>query len=156
MKPARIKTVAIGVFRKDDCIFVAEGYDPAKGETFYRPLGGTIEFGERGQEALVRELREEIKVEATNLRYLGTIENIFTFNGQPAHEIVLVYEGDFADEAIYRKAMVFGYEAGGGAVKAVWKSLGDFGVHTPASVPLYPDGLIDLLKRSANDRTHRR
>src|SRR5437868_11521915 len=114
MKPPRIRPIAIGVFRKDDCIFVAEGYDPIKGETFFRPLGGAIEFGERGHEALSRELREEVKIEATNLRYLGALENIFTYNGQTGHEIVLVYEGEFADEAIYKKAMVFGFERGGG------------------------------------------
>src|SRR5436309_15550234 len=102
MKPPRIRPIAIGVFRRDGRIFVAEGYDPAKGETFYRPLGGAIKFGERAQEALVRELREEVKVEATNLKFLGAIENIFNFKGQTGHEIVLVYEGDFADDAIYK------------------------------------------------------
>jgi len=147
MKPARIRTIAIGIFRKDDCIFVAEGYDPAKGETFYRPLGGSIAFGERGQQALARELHEEIKVEATNLRYLGTIENIFTYNGQAGHEIVLVYQGDFADKAIYKKTMVFGYEDGGGAFKAVWKSLDEFGAHSPAHSPLYPQALLELIMK---------
>jgi ADP-ribose pyrophosphatase YjhB (NUDIX family) len=144
MNPPHIRTIAIGIFRKDDCIFVAEGYDPAKGETFYRPLGGSIEFGERGQEALVRELREEVKVEATNLRYLGAIENIFNFKGQTGHEIVLVYEGDFADDAIYKRAMVFGYEDGGGAFKAVWKSVSEFG----PQAPLYPEGLIDMVMKN--------
>jgi ADP-ribose pyrophosphatase YjhB (NUDIX family) len=144
MKPPHIRTIAIGIFKKDDCIFVAEGYDPAKGETFYRPLGGSVEFGERGQEALVRELREEVKVEATNLKYLGVIENIFNFKGQTGHEIVLVYEGDFADEAIYKRAMVFGYEDGGGAFKAVWKSVSEFG----PQAPLYPEGLIDMVVKN--------
>jgi ADP-ribose pyrophosphatase YjhB (NUDIX family) len=145
MKPGHIRTIAIGVFRKDDCIFVAEGYDPTKGETFYRPLGGSMRFGERGQEALMRELHEEVKVDATNLRYLGTIENIFTYDGQAGHEIVLVFQGDFADKAIYKKTMVFGYEAGGGAFKAVWKSLSDFGAHSQGRAPLYPEGLLELL-----------
>lgn len=144
MKPPHIRTIAIGIFKKDDCIFVAEGYDPAKGETFYRPLGGSVEFGERGQEALVRELREEVKVEATNLKYLGVIENIFNFKGQTGHEIVLVYEGDFADDAIYKRAMVFGYEDGGGAFKAVWKSVSEFG----PQAPLYPEGLIDMVVKN--------
>ena len=49
MKPNRVRTIAICVFKKGGRIFVAEGYDPAKQETFYRPLGGRIEFGERGQ-----------------------------------------------------------------------------------------------------------
>ena len=31
-----------------------------KGQIFYRPLGGVIEFGERGAETVARELKEEI------------------------------------------------------------------------------------------------
>jgi hypothetical protein len=28
------------------------------------------------------------------------LENIFTFNGQPGHEIVLVYDGRFVEERL--------------------------------------------------------
>jgi 8-oxo-dGTP pyrophosphatase MutT (NUDIX family) len=148
VKPPRIRPIAIGVFRRDGRIFVAEGYDPSKGETFYRPLGGSIKFGERGEEAVVRELREEVNAEVANLRYLGTLENIFTYNGQPGHEIVLVYEGDFADQAIYKKSMVIGREEGGDSFKAVWKPLGDFTSDAPSHAPLYPDGLKELLEKN--------
>ncbi len=41
----RIHTTALGVFLHNDRIFVAECYDPNKGERFYSPLGGGIEFG---------------------------------------------------------------------------------------------------------------
>jgi ADP-ribose pyrophosphatase YjhB (NUDIX family) len=76
LKTKRIRTIAIGIFRRGDSIFVVEGYDPNKGETFFRPLGGEIEFGERGSEALAREMREETGLEVENVRYLGTCENI--------------------------------------------------------------------------------
>ena len=49
-----------------------------KGRLYYRPIGGTIEFGERGEEAVRREFREEIAAELTEVRYLGTLENIYT------------------------------------------------------------------------------
>src|SRR5919108_3418432 len=137
MKPPRIRPIAIGVFRRDGRIFVAEGYDPSKGETFYRPLGGSIAFGEHGQEAVMREMREEINAEVINLRYLGTLENIFTYDGRPGHEIVLVYEGDFADQAIYKKSMVIGKGEGGDSFKALWKPLSDFTGDTLAHTPLY-------------------
>ena len=143
MKPNRVRTIAICVFKKGGRIFVAEGYDPAKQETFYRPLGGRIEFGERGKEAIVRELREEINAEVTNIKYLGTLENIFTFNEEPGHEIVLVYEGDFADKAMYEKSLVTAYGGDGDMFSAVWKPLSEFGDLTP----LYPEGLSDLLAK---------
>lgn len=144
MKSNQVRPVAVCIFKKSGRIFVAEGYNPAKQETFYRPLGGSIEFGERGQEALARELREEISAEAINLKYLGTIENIFTFNEEPGHEIVLVYEGDFADKAMYEKTLVTGYGDDGDLFSAGWKPLSEFGDNSP----LYPEGLMDLLLKS--------
>src|SRR4051812_6931891 len=99
MAKKRIRPIAICIFMKGDRTLVAEGYDVAKKQTFYRPLGGGIKYGERSQDAVVREVREEIGAEAINLRYLATIENIFTYNGEVGHEIVQVYRGDLANPA---------------------------------------------------------
>lgn len=45
LKELRIRVTSLGVFRRGDCIFVQETYDPIKHGTFYRPLGGGIELG---------------------------------------------------------------------------------------------------------------
>jgi 8-oxo-dGTP pyrophosphatase MutT (NUDIX family) len=139
----RIRAIAICIFRKGDRIFVPALYDPLKKQTFYRPLGGSIEFGERSHETVVRELREEVSEEVANLRYLGTLENIFTYNGQRGHEIVQVYEGEFADRSIYEREYIEGFEADGTHLHVEWKSLDDFNEVTP----LYPEGLLQLLYR---------
>jgi 8-oxo-dGTP pyrophosphatase MutT (NUDIX family) len=140
-----IRPLAIGVFSHADKILVAEGYDSTKDEVFYRPLGGMIEFGEYGHEALTREIMEEIGQEITNLRYLGSLENIFVFDGEKGHEIVLVYDGEFLNPSIYLEKVVEGYEDDMGALrfKAMWKSLDAF--HDSEAPPLYPDGLLELL-----------
>src|SRR5262245_7803885 len=106
-KKKRIRPLAICVFRHNDKILVAEGYDPVKGETFYRPLGGGIEFGERSDEAICREIMEELNLEVdrNSLKYLGTLENIFTFNGTPGHEIVQVYDGALIESGPYDQAV---------------------------------------------------
>ena len=96
-KKARIRPLALCVFRRGDLIFVARGYDKHKDETFYRPIGGRIEFGERSRDAVTREVREEIGAEVTDLVYLGALENIFTYEGRPMHEIILIYDGKFTD-----------------------------------------------------------
>jgi NADH pyrophosphatase NudC (nudix superfamily) len=70
MKPGKVRPLAIGVFRHKGRILAAEGYDRVKKQTFYRPLGGKIEFGETGAEAVARELLEEIGAAVTDLRYL--------------------------------------------------------------------------------------
>lgn len=146
--PSRtIRPLVIAVFRQGDRILAAEGYDPLKDETFFRPLGGEIEFGELSRDALIREIREEIGAEITDLRHLGTLENMFTFNGVPGHEIVLVYDAAFVDRALYEQAAIPGREdALDEDFLAVWKRLDEFG---PGHPPLYPDGLLDLLWRGA-------
>ena len=51
--------------------------DTVKGSAFARPLGGGIDFGETSQDAIVREIREELGAELTDARLLGIVENIF-------------------------------------------------------------------------------
>ena len=116
-----------------------EGYDSVKDQSFYRPLGGGIEFGELGTETVVRELMEEIGAIVLEPRYLFTIENIFVHEGRPQHEIALIYDGQFADESFYRIETIEGKEANGEPIKAVWRSLTEFGDGDP---PLYPTGLL--------------
>ena len=81
-KKRRVRPLALCVFRRADKIFVSRGYDAHKAETFYRPIGGRIEFGERGQDTVIREVREEIGKDVLDLAYLGALENIFTYQGQ--------------------------------------------------------------------------
>jgi hypothetical protein len=42
----QIRPLAICVFSQNGKILVCEGYDATTSDTFYRPLGGGIEFGE--------------------------------------------------------------------------------------------------------------
>jgi 8-oxo-dGTP pyrophosphatase MutT (NUDIX family) len=140
----QIRPIAICVFLKDNRILAAEGYDPVKDETFYRPLGGGIEFGESSRETICRELMEEINVRVgrESLRYLGVVENIFTFNGSPGHELALIYDGELEDARLYEKEVITGKEANGEDIHAVWKSLDEF---TTGKSILYPSGLAEML-----------
>ncbi len=101
-KSGEIRVLALGLIRDCDRIFISEGYDPIKEQTFYRAMGGGVDFGETSLAALKREFEEEIQAELTNIRYLGCLENIFTFNGQPGHEIIQLYECDFVDPNFYQ------------------------------------------------------
>jgi 8-oxo-dGTP pyrophosphatase MutT (NUDIX family) len=140
----RIRPLAICVFRYHNCILVAEGYDPAKNEFFYRPLGGGIEFGEYSEQTICRELLEEIGAEVSNLKYLGTLENVYDFNGTPGHEIVQIYDGVLKDPELYEKTEIIGRELDiDVSFRAVWKNLEEFGAGKSI---LYPTGLLALLK----------
>jgi ADP-ribose pyrophosphatase YjhB (NUDIX family) len=48
-----------------------------------------IKFGQRSKDCIVREIREELQAEVKDLRHVGTIENIFEYEGELGHEIVL-------------------------------------------------------------------
>ena len=144
MKKKRIRPLAICIFRKNNRILVAEGYDPVKRQTFYRPLGGAIEFGEYGEQTIHRELMEEIGAQVGELKYLGALENIFVFDGKPGHEIVLVYDGVLSEPGLYEQVLIEGIEAEvDESFKAVWKNMDEFGEEKSI---LYPTGLLELLR----------
>ena len=143
MTAERIRCVAICAFRRGDRILVVEDYDSVKRQTFYRPLGGGIDFGEASAAAVVREIREEIGAAVVDLEYIGTVENIFTFNGVARHELIQIYDGRLVDEVLYLAQSIPGVESDGEPMRVIWKSLDSFSAKTP----LYPDGLLELLRR---------
>lgn len=138
-----IRPIAIAIIRKDDQILVGEHHDGLKDKLFYRPLGGGIEFGEYGRDALIREMKEEINADINILKYLGAIENIFDFEGHMGHEIVQVYAAEFVDPTRYDQPTMIGVEENEATFKVIWKSLKSFQEkNTP---PLYPENLLELI-----------
>lgn len=89
-----IENIARGVAVMDGELLVCK----AKGGLSAYLPGGHIEFGESGREALVREIREELGVEAETGRFLGAVENKFLQNGRTHAEINLVYELVFKEK----------------------------------------------------------
>lgn len=92
-----IRPIVLGLAIKDGKLLVSEGYDKVKNQTFYRCLGGGIEFLEKSDVALKREFLEEIGANVTVKDFLGVTENIFTFNGKDGHEIAFFYAVDIND-----------------------------------------------------------
>ncbi|WP_433799138.1 NUDIX hydrolase [Actinomycetospora sp. CA-084318] len=135
-----IRPLALGVVRRGDDLLLLEGHDAVRGLTFYRPLGGGIEFGELSEQALRREFREELGVELTDVARLGVLENIFEFEGVPGHEIAVLYSASIADPAFYERADPGPILDEGTPVR--WLPLRDV---VAGRAVLYPTGLLELL-----------
>ncbi|MED3393867.1 NUDIX hydrolase [Bacillus wiedmannii] len=70
-------------------------------ETYYRPLGGSIELGEKSAHTVIREFKEELHTEVEITNYLGCLENIFQLDEGIGHEIIQLYSLRLLDTSLY-------------------------------------------------------
>ncbi len=135
----RIRPLAIAIVRRPSGeVLAVKGWDKVKQEYFYRVLGGGIEFGETAAETVGREFLEEMGASLKNLLQLDVVENIFTYNGKPGHEIVFIMEADLADASLYQKEHLPFVEPNAPAPYAEWVPL------TPQT-RIYPEKVKNLL-----------
>ena len=138
-----IRSIAICLFRNDSRILLSEGFDASARDSFYRPLGGGIEHGERSRDAVLREIQEEIGVEVKNLELLHVLENIFWYEGRQGHEIIFVYDAEFTDRSLYERNEIHGYrQETDDHFVAKWRSIEEL---EQAHIKLVPQGLADLM-----------
>ena len=145
MTTQRIRALALCIFHHDGKILVNEARDPLTEKPFFRPIGGGIEFGETSAQAIVREVQEELGLPITDVRLLGTLESLFTYNGTPGHEIVQVYDAKFVDAGVYELSHLNAQESDGAAFVAKWLPRASF----TEDAPLVPEGLRELLNKVA-------
>jgi len=98
-----IRGLSVVIIERDGKVLISTGYDKVKDKRFYRFLGGGIDFNETSLHAIKREIKEELGLELKNYQLLNISENIFTFNGEPGHEICFIYKADFKDESNYKR-----------------------------------------------------
>lgn len=99
-----VRPIALCLVKYQDRILVGKGYDSKTKREFYRLLGGGIEIGELGKDAVKREFKEELNAKLIKVKYLTTVENIFFYNGILGHEIILLFAGTLAEMKLFAKA----------------------------------------------------
>lgn len=134
-----IRPVVLGLAKKGNKLLVGEGFDNVKNQTFYRCLGGGIDFLEKAADALKREFLEEINVNVIIKNFLGISENIFTYKGKNAHELILFYSIDILDNEYKEEYDVID---DCGKYKAKWIDIEEF---KNKSKILYPEEVFKYI-----------
>ncbi len=67
-----------------------------KDRDYYFLPGGHVEFGEKTEDALAREIKEELGAVSSEINFIGACENIFTQDGQKRHELNLAFAAKLA------------------------------------------------------------
>lgn len=125
MKPQKIRVKALAWIEDKDMLFVVRMHDSVKGDDYYRPVGGSVEFGERAHETVVREVREELDTEIELIASPFVVENHFVCDGEAGHEIDFLFPARFSDPAFYEHKTFRLVEANGDEADALWIPIAD-------------------------------
>jgi ADP-ribose pyrophosphatase YjhB (NUDIX family) len=139
--PSIIRPIAIGLVLRGEELLLMAVPDGGDGIQGWRPVGGTIEFGERAADALKRGFLEELGLVIDDPTLLSVMENLYTHNDAVGHEIVLVFEAKLVDAAQYDRE-TFSFGDGGNRNEVRWVALSRF---VRRKAVLFPVGLLDVL-----------
>ncbi|MGW5953505.1 NUDIX hydrolase [Bacillus mycoides] len=116
-------------------------------ETYYRPLGGSIELGEKSAHTVIREFQEELHTEVEITNYLGCLENIFHLDGEIGHEIIQLYSLRLLDMSLYEME-ILNIPDEQTLSYAKWISLTAF---IQKEKLLYPDGILKYIQKKKDE-----
>ncbi|PEX91840.1 NUDIX hydrolase [Bacillus cereus] len=116
-------------------------------EIFYRPLGGSIELGEKSADTVIREFKEELHTDVEIIDYLGCLENIFHLSKEIGHEIIQLYSLRLLDTSLYEIEKVK-IQDEQNVSYAKWIPITAF---IQKEKVLYPDGISKYIQKKKNE-----
>ncbi|HFJ9440477.1 TPA: NUDIX hydrolase [Bacillus albus] len=116
-------------------------------ETYYRPLGGSIELGEKSAHTVIREFREELHTEVEITNYVGCLENIFHLNEEIGHEIIQLYSLRLLDVSLY-ETKTLNIQDEQTVSYAKWIPITAF---IQKEKVLYPDGILNYIQKKKDE-----
>ena len=134
-----IRPIVLGIAKRENKILVSEGYDEVTNEVFYRSIGGGIEFLENSKDALKREFKEELNIDISVGEFLGIAENIFTYNGKKAHELILFYNVNIEDKNYKEEYHTINNSE---EISGIWIDINKF---KNKELKMYPEQILEYL-----------
>ena len=116
-------------------------------ETYYRPLGGSIELGEKSAYTVIREFKEELHTEVEITNYLGCLENIFQLDEGIGHEIIQLYSLRLLDTSLYEMEKM-NIQDEQTVSYAKWIPVTVF---IQKKKVLYPDGILNYIQKKKDE-----
>jgi len=93
---------------KGEILLVRRKIDPKKG--FWDTPGGFVEYGETFEESLIREVKEELGIIISNLKYLSSQTDRYFYNGINYHTICAFFKGNIDENKIVTDDDVDGFQ----------------------------------------------
>lgn len=93
-------TIALIVNENRELLVATRAHEPVKG-TLDLP-GGFVDMNETGEEAVIREVKEETNMEVTDARYLFSIPNRYVYSGFEVHTLDMVYLCKVTDTSTFK------------------------------------------------------
>lgn len=83
------------VNKEGELLVCRRAHEPAK-DTLDLP-GGFVDLDESAEEALVREIKEELNLELTDIRFFKSIPNLYEYSGMVIHTLDLLFTAKVED-----------------------------------------------------------
>ena len=142
-RPAqRITIKALGLHWREGRLLASEVRDDAGTLKGIRPLGGHVEFGERWQDTLCREFREELGIAVTITGAPIFLENIYRHEDMLGHEMIIAAEIEFPNGAYAGVRDISFREDNDTEHVARWYGVDELLAN---DIALFPNGLFETL-----------
>jgi mutator protein MutT len=92
---ASASTAAIITNSKGEVLLTTRAFEPAKGKLDLP--GGFVDMNETAEEALIRELKEELSIDVCNPQYLFSLPNEYQFSGITVHTLDMFFKVEVED-----------------------------------------------------------
>lgn len=141
------RQAALCIFLRDGAFLVSELIDGRTGAILHRPPGGGIEPGETPEQAVRREVLEELEITLSEIDLLGSVDHVWWHKGRENHERTFLFLGKAGDDPrLERGETIELIEADGDRIRTVWRE-----IHAKGAPPLCPEALFPMLANLQED-----